>query len=118
MEWYEISAYVTGLFLGVVALIMDLNNKKLKKVSTEKETLLKLIETIIPKGIEYSENSGLIGADEKKTYALSTIVMLCEKEKIKFSDYSAFIDVALEKLIEFSKKINAREDDEDEIMRL
>lgn len=67
-----------------------------------------LIENILPSIIAEVEDMPNISGSTKKMLATSKVLLACNEEGINFDLFKDFIDKAIEKLIDFSKKVNKR----------
>jgi hypothetical protein len=55
-----------------------------------------------------AEESGITSGVAKLTFALSKIALWCTEKGISYNDHKKEITEEVEKLIEFSKKVNGR----------
>lgn len=83
---------------------------------TEKDADLKslnrlseLIKSIIPTAITIAEESGLTSGPAKLSFALSKIALWCVENDIDFKSQKDIIVKEVEKLISFSKNVNAKD---------
>ena len=82
----------------------ELESYKSKVGRTEK--IISLIGEIIPQAMIFAENNG-VGGENKKLLALSKIMVNCFGNNIDYAENNEVIDDAIEKLISFSKSVNA-----------
>lgn len=67
-----------------------------------------LIRSVIPSAVTIAEESGINTGVAKLTFALSKIALWCTEQGINYNDHKNEITEEVEKLIEFSKKVNGR----------
>ena len=67
-----------------------------------------LVENILPSIIAEVEDMPNISGATKKMLATSKVLLACNEEGINFDLFKDFIDKTIEKLINFSKKVNKR----------
>lgn len=67
-----------------------------------------LVKNVIPTAIAVAEESGITSGVAKLTFALSKIALWCTEQGISYNDHKKEITEEVEKLIEFSKKVNGR----------
>lgn len=67
-----------------------------------------LIRSVIPTAVTIAEESGINTGVAKLTFALSKIALWCTEQGIDYNQHKKEITDEVEKLIEFSKKVNGR----------
>lgn len=72
------------------------------------ESFNQLVRNVIPSAIAVAEESGITNGVAKLTFALSKIALWCTEKGISYNDHKKEITEEVEKLIEFSKKVNGR----------
>lgn len=78
-----------------------------ESVKTSAAQVVSLVESVIPQAMAQVEKSGITGSDNKKLLALSKVLLECEKEGIDYKKNASLIDDTIERLIDFSKVVNA-----------
>ena len=99
---------IGSIIISVGAFILKtFQSKNARKNTVERSNkIITLISEIIPQAITFAEKNGNSG-DNKKILALSKILLDCAKSKIDYEEQAENIDITIEKLIEFSKEVNA-----------
>ena len=107
----SIGVFALSVISSVISIIVSKvkNKSKLedyKSKADRGEKVIRLISEIIPQAMTFAEKSGNSG-ENKKLLALSKILIDCMNDGIDYKGVSDNIDTTIEKLIAFSKEVNA-----------
>lgn len=99
---------IGSVIISVIAFIVStfFTKSKGKRTVERNSKIITLISEIIPKAITFAEKNGTTG-ENKKLLALSKILLDCASSKINYEEQADNIDITIEKLIDFSKEVNA-----------
>ena len=99
---------IGSIIVSVMAFVINTfcTNKTKKNTVGKFNKIITLISEIIPKAMIYGENNATVG-ENKKIIALSKILIDCAANGISYEEEANEIDETIEKLIKFSKEVNA-----------
>ena len=107
----SVGVFALSVITSIISIVIakfkknsELESYKSKVGRTEK--IISLIGEIIPQAMIFAENNG-VGGENKKLLALSKIMVQCFGNNINYAENNEVIDDAIEKLISFSKSVNA-----------
>ena len=107
----SVGVFALSVITSIISIVIakfkknsELESYKSKVGRTEK--IVSLIGEIIPQAMIFAENNG-VGGENKKLLALSKIMVQCFGNNIDYAENNEVIDDAIEKLISFSKSVNA-----------
>lgn len=104
----QIAGYVVAGLAVIFSIAQFIYNKA---TGSKNKFLTKSLDFIseIATTLGFAEQMTRLSGSDKKEFAKNTIAMYCENKHIKISDEQ--LNVAIEILIELTKKVNAREKD-------
>ena len=110
-EYISIGVFALSVISSVISIVVSKFKSKSKLEDYKSETdrskkIVSLISEIIPQAMTFAEKSGNNG-ENKKLLALSKILVDCMKGGIDYTGLSDNIDDTIERLIKFSKEVNA-----------
>ena len=110
-EYISIGVFALSVISSVISIVVSKFKSKSKLEDYKSETdrskkIVSLISEIIPQAMTFAEKSGNNG-ENKKLLALSKILVDCMKDGIDYTGLSDNIDETIERLIKFSKDVNA-----------
>ena len=110
-EYISIGVFALSVISSVISIVVSKFKSKTKLEDYKSETdrskkIVSLISEIIPQAMTFAEKSGNNG-ENKKLLALSKILVDCMKGGIDYTGLSDNIDDTIERLIKFSKEVNA-----------
>lgn len=110
-EYISIGVFALSVISSVISIVVSKFKSKSKLEDYKSETdrskkIVSLISEIIPQAMTFAEKSGNNG-ENKKLLALSKILVDCMKDGIDYTGLSDNIDETIERLIKFSKEVNA-----------
>lgn len=111
-EYISIGVFALSVISSIVSIVISKfkNKSKLEdyKSETERnEKIISLVSEIIPQAVVFAEQNGGNNGANKKLLALSRILLDCARAKIDYEENADNIDTTIERLIEFSKEVNA-----------
>lgn len=104
----QIAGYVVAGLAVIFSIAQFIYNKA---TGSKSKFLTKSLDFIneIATTLGFAEQMTRLSGSDKKEFAKNTIAMYCENKHIKISDEQ--LNIAIEILIELTKKVNAREKD-------